>query len=230
VPGPYALTGRGTQAIGQPAQLVVTVTNLAPQVRTNKTQPQGYYGVGWLSWGDANGFRLPVPISLSPQVFDLPPGMTRLGYSLLNGSTVQVAEVPAPGLANNQLNPWDRSPQPVSVGYNAGVQPSQGQMTTFSYTVPSGRLLWLAKASVLCTRLVAPTANNYGQSWIQDSAGQIAFAWFFNAALGAQARDDLLGGPLILPAGSVVSGYHIDYSTGGEWLVTHELHGFLFNA
>lgn len=228
MPGPYPLSGRGVQTIAQPSQIVATVTHIGTNVGLGRANPQNYQNLGLLSWGDANGYRAPQPLVTSPQVFDLPPGMTRLGYALLGGSTVSVAEVAAPVAVPSAI--WDRNPTPVGASALVGNPSGIADSIAWTYTVPAGRKLWLASARVQHSRLSASTPAGLGTATasIVLSTGQtLALAYLGDTQ---NTVFDELDSGLVLVATHALTAHYSNNSTGAWVYTTLQFAGTLFDA
>lgn len=228
--GPYTLSGSGIQTIATPAALIVTVTTAGFKQTQGRANPPNIYNVGLLTPGDAQGWYPAVGIGVSPQKIPLPAGCTQLGYAMIAGSVVQVAEVAPPPALNSSLNPWDRSPTPW--GQSSTVFAAGGTASTvaWSYTVPAGKILRLVRAHVSIDRFVVATAQGSIQAYL-TIAGVIGPRLdYWGNTLGQHVQDDLDGGPYDLPAGTVVTGTYANGDTGGNAAVFVNAEGYLFNA
>lgn len=229
MPGPYALAGKGIQAIGSPAALVVTVTNFGNRSSEGSANPANFRNVGMVRPGDADGWYDPIGIHGSPQKIALPAGCTQLGYSMIAGSTVSVAEVPAPPALNSSLNPWDRAPIDVEVGGQSFLNGGQSDTVLITYTVPGGKLLWLADLVLTIKRRAAASANSVAYAYLNLGVNNLGGVEVVSNTIGASDYWSLAGAPLILPAGRVVSVHGGNLDTGGQVEVWASLVGFTFN-
>lgn len=128
----YNLTGTGIQNLSSGVgELDVTITTLAGVSRNGNANPVNRYDQGLLRLGNAFGFYPALPIDADNMVVPVPSGITRLGYKLLNGAAITVAEVfgvsplygggisvaiPVP----NVIGPWNRESIGVQFVANSG--------------------------------------------------------------------------------------------------------------
>jgi len=93
----YTLTGTGIQALSSNVTAFnVTISTPPLNPGSGSANPLDYYGVGFLRPGTASAFWDPFTISGGPQWLPCPFGATRVGYSLLNGAVITLAEVFGP--------------------------------------------------------------------------------------------------------------------------------------
>lgn len=137
----YNLTGTGIQNLSSGVgELDVTITALAGASRNGNANPVNRYDQGLLRLGNAFGFYSALPIDADNMVVPVPSGITRLGYKLLNGATVTVAEVfgvsPLYGGGTSVAIPISSVIMPGSI--EAVGVPLVANATTFSATTAWG--------------------------------------------------------------------------------------------
>jgi len=227
--GPYSLSGSGTQTLAQPGALLVTITAFPTQGRNGRGTPTNYFDVAILTPGDANGWYDVIPVKLTPQVIPLQPGMTRLGYTCLQGATLNVQEL-NPTVPNNQLQPWDRNPQVHTLNAFNNTNGGDADTAAVSYVVPSGKLYWVSHLEVSVTRRIAPTTRNNIQAyWVVDGFTAI-MNFFVSDTVDQFMTDGLRGGVLIIEPGGSLQGRYSNADSGGQAWVEHLATGFLFDA
>lgn len=152
----------------------------------------------------------------------LSPGTS--GRLLVVGQTA-VSLVPSSVLA-----PWDRNLAAFQRNWSSNITPGGGTIQVGTYTVPSARRLWLARATVRVDHYAAPSAAV--QCLIQMILDSVVLlqAEMRSAAVSNPIHDDLSAGPLILAAGQVIQTTVLNQDTGGGALFMSELSGFLFDA
>jgi len=225
--GPYSVSGTGTQTIAQPSALVVATVGRIATSRSGRANPPNWYDVALLTPGDTNGWYTPVAVTGDPFVMLLPPGCNRLGYAVLGATSLTLTEVPAP---NYQKQPWDRNPALFSQGGPTFVNGATALTTLFSYTVPTGRIARVVRLRAQIVRQITPTSASYVQANLRINTATVSAAVLPAQAENIQAWDDLGGGPLDLPAGSVIDGQYVNNDTGGQVLISLIANGYLFDA
>jgi hypothetical protein len=227
----HTLSGTGQVAIATPIGLSIATAGIPSWVARAPGTPTTYHGLGKLSVGHALGWQAPVDLELVPQlVYPLPTEYTLLGYTFLAGLTVTVGELVAPAPLNSSLQPWDRAPAAWTAGAAAGFSGGTTTTTMWTYTVPAGRKLWLARATARLWHYIVPTTAGVALVQVLLNSAQMLYAECRNGVLGEQHSDDLQGGPLILPAGSVLSASVTNTDSGGGVIASADASGFLFDA
>jgi len=224
------LAGAGTQALSSNvSRLYIDVVTFGKVISTGRAAPTNYFHLGLVRLGVQGAYYPPVPIDAAQMVLDVPPGVTTLGYSLQDVTTITVIEVIGP-LSNSDLMPWDRSPALVNQAGNAVVSTTSGEVQAWTYTVPSGRILYVAHARVGLVVLTAYTSVTQGYCVLRTSGTVLLAAYSYALAVNSQNYDFLAGDAWYFPAGTVLVCAYSNAGAGGSTLVTAELSGFLFNA
>jgi hypothetical protein len=130
-----------------------------------------------------------------------------------------------------QLDPWDRSPTSFQVGSSAYVPAAGGSLNLWTYTVPSGQLLWLASAWTYLYRQYGANTNNPNYAAITRNGVTIISAALIGNTVGQLDRSTLGGGPLILAANETIQAVLQGGDTPGNTIIgVAAASGFLFGA
>lgn len=228
--GPYLLAGSGIQTIATPSALIVTIETFGHRVSQGSANPPNYRNVGLLTPGDADAWFRSEGVNMNPQKIILPPSCTRLGYAMIAGSVVQVAEVATQPVPNSSLSPWDRSPAVVPQSVTAVANGGTGDTVMWSYTVPPGRILAVSKLSAELSRVQAPTAAGSARCYLLLNGGLVCDAILGGSTPGNIARDAADASGLWLPSGTTISAHYFNGDTGGSVWANATVAGTLFNA
>lgn len=91
------LTGNGEFSLDQPivGVRIFVLDSLAGTVGVDDGHPETLYGLGWLRWGDSDGWRERVPIDTEALISTpyAASAMTKIGYSLPPGVEIDVVEL-----------------------------------------------------------------------------------------------------------------------------------------
>lgn len=158
---------------------------------------------------------------------------THVRYWLSPGTTgrLLVAGKAAVGLMpGSALQPWDRNPTAWSGQANTGVNGGTGVTVPWTFTVPTGRLLWVSQASIIIRRLTVATTPVAVQGWITLGATTLLYAPLVTNVLGGESRVELEGGPWIFVPASVFASQYQNLDTGGSANVDLRASGFTFDA
>lgn len=227
----FVISGQGTATIPAPVGLRLFWSGNSPAARTQFGSPVRWWGIGRIDVGNADGWLMDVPLRyLEHLVYPLPDGMTVLGWTLAQGITVTVTEllgVPAPTVRDM---PWDRAATPVVQAAGNSYGSPLTQLTQWTYTVPSGKKLWVSHARTLVFRQTAPSSTGWASGSIRLPSGYVTQASMFSPTVGNFQDDHLSAGPLILNAGDQLVAYASDGDAGGSCWIQNEMSGFLFDA
>jgi hypothetical protein len=225
----FTLAGSGTQAISSPSSLLVTITTPPSIARRGRGNPASYFDVGFLTPGDASGWYSALVVSESPQHLPLPASCTVLGYGLLTGAVLSVAEVFPPTLSS-QLMPWDRNPTVLALEgenvYAGGTAATQ----QWTYTVPAGRKFWIATMQCVVQRQTPPTTPGGTNAYISVGGVRLLQAYEYGGAQGLVDNAIGQGAEMVLPPGAVITGNVSNADTGGACVLSTRASGFTFDA
>lgn len=125
-------------AVSNPAGLLVVLSGVPAAVGRRATQPPVLFNVGWINWGDAQGFYQPQRLQLERSIFyPLPDSISTFGIELADSVTADVTELIGRPFAAPY---WDTSRGPLGVHlshYN--IYAPHAQIERARYTVPTGR-------------------------------------------------------------------------------------------
>jgi hypothetical protein len=227
----YTVTGRGIQPLNTNlAGLHVRQLATSLDATIGNANPANYFHAGLLRLGNSYGWRETRPVDAIDMWLDVPSGTTRIGYEVGSGGQISIEEVVAPAVPNSSLMPWDRAPLPTISGAQGTIAGNTALTTSFTYTVPAGRILALCDAEVEASRQAAATGVGvtYGYILVND----VAVLWlaYFSNTLGETNRAAHAGGPLMIPAAGTVKGQWQNADVGGSVYVALRASGYLFNA
>jgi hypothetical protein len=228
----HNLVGAGSVAIAQPVGLRLQLAGIpAASVNRRARIPVEYFGIGDLAVGNADGWGQRVPLRFAQQVvYPLPDSMSVLAYDLVAGLTVTATELTAPAVAVPTTEVWQRNPAAatfLSYFWNPAGQPSTNPYT---YQVPPGRRLQLTSLRATLTRIgTVPAASiNVAQAyWQLDGVGQLVTTFLSGGLMYSQ---DVLNGPLWLPALAAIRCFYYNSETAGGTYATLSFAGTLFDA
>ncbi len=152
----YSLSGSGIQTLSAGVVAFhVTITTPPINPGNGGANPVDYYGIGFLRPGDAAAFWDPFAISGGPQWLPCPFGTTRVGYSLLNGAVILLAEVFAPSplavplsqlpdVAFSSLNDLDRLQYSTTLAKWTNAAPPTGAFVPVITSPANGDLITYA--------------------------------------------------------------------------------------
>jgi hypothetical protein len=222
------LSGSGSFAVSAPRGLLLETSALPTTASARFSVPWKYSDIGLLTWSSPFGVAGWTPLEFESQVVRLADDeVSSVGYQLAPGVILTVTELettPAPPA------PWDRAAQAVSQLYTNDLAAPQSETITWTYTVPSGKKLWLSSASVAVQ--LATVQSNVGmwRAWIERDSSRLVFANMGVNVVGAWTREDLSSGPVIMGAGSVLQGRISASGSGGRAVFTVAMAGFIFDA
>jgi hypothetical protein len=190
-----------------------------------------YFELGKLALSNGDGTLPDLFLRKSQGLFyPIADSMTALSYDLVAGAQMAVTELLSPPALNTSLNPWDRSPAFVNLGGLYGVNGPTALTTAWTYTVPAGRILAVARARVSAVRNVVASTPVYVQGIIHINGGEAINLIAPGTAVGSSDFSDFAADAVYLPAGTTLNGQYASYDTGGSWLIEVSLSGTLFNA
>lgn len=240
----HVCTGTGSVAIARPLGLRAVLTGIPASAAAEPGTPLIYHqfrdvgigardrGLGRISLGVTSlGYMEALDLVVTPQlVYPLADEFNLLAWSIVPGVTATIDEIVRPAVLNSALEPWDRNPQPIAVGGGIYVPGPIALTTTYTYTVPTGKRLFLSSARARLTRLSAATSVVVAEAIITVGAVSLVLVYAQSNIVGAIAEDGMQGGPLIVPAGTVLNTQVRSTDTGGAWAGHILFNDFLFDA
>lgn len=226
----HTVNASSSIVVADPAGLKIRVRSVPATVSTRLGPPLQYFDLGALALGNVDGYQWRAPLRYAAQLeYPVPRGMTSLAVELAAGAAVDVTELnePAPVLSE----PWQRNPVAVSRSWYGAINPQTPLTTAFTYTIPAGRMLCLAKMTAWMHRWQAPSSQGTPQvmCWI-GGIDNVCIAGLTSGVSGATVVDELSGGPIYLPAGGSVGASVFSNDTGGMVYARASFAGFLFDA
>lgn len=93
----HSVSGTGELSVAAIIGLVVTGLTYAPGTGFDNSDPARLYDIGWITFGNSDGWKPRVPIWHTPQFFlGATPGITKVGYDCGMATSVEIVElVPA---------------------------------------------------------------------------------------------------------------------------------------
>lgn len=226
----YNLTGSGT--IGLTAgttRILVDVQTFASTRSIGRATPPNYYDLGLLRFGVQGSYGLTYPIDSASMFLDCPDGVTTLGYSLFGTTAVKVTEQFA-SVSNTTLQPWDRNPSVVAVASQANIAPGAANVTLWTYTVPTGKILRITALDCMGIPYTTPAQQNgAGFTYITINGTQAQLSWGVSGGFVAKPVD-MAFGPWDLPAGTVIEATGSNSLTDAVVFVNAHLNGYTFDV
>jgi hypothetical protein len=226
----HSLSGSGSVAVSSPVGLKVALASVPAFVTQRQGTPLEYSGLGWLALGNPEGYLARQVLHHTAQlVYPIADGMTLLGYSLLSGTTATVTElVDVPG---KPVDLVDRNGALYSTSVQANDVGVVAQVSSLTYTVPTGRWLLLQEARMRARRTGVATSQvvNVPRQTLAI-AGIVALTIDLPGNLVNDVLVTELPGPVYLPAGTVIDWSHNNPDTGGTINHRVSLLGLLFDA
>jgi hypothetical protein len=223
-----ALTGSGSLSVSTPRGLLLETTALPQTVSARFSVPWKYSDIGLLTWSSPLGVAGWTPLEFESQVVRLVDDeVTSVGYQLAPGVTLSVTELETPPAV---LAPWDRAAQAVSALYTNDLVAPVSETITWTYTVPTGKKLWLASASSAVQLTTVQSNVGMWRAWIERDSSRLVFANLGTNVAGSWSREDLSSGPVIMSAGSVLQGRISASGSGGKAVFTLAMAGFIFDV
>jgi hypothetical protein len=148
------LSGSGVQTLNSGVgELDITITATGTQTQTGHANPVNRFHVGLLRLGTTFGYYPSVPIDADAMVLPVWPGVTKLGYALFGGATIDVTEVfgTSPLLGSGSLSvavpiPLVLSPaSPQAIGVQL---PLAGAGSPSAQTPTTANRSWLIPLSI----------------------------------------------------------------------------------
>jgi len=224
----YNLSGAGTQALTSGStRLLVDVTTFDPRRSAGRASPTNYYDLGLLRIGVQGSYAPAFPIDAASMFIDLPFGATTLGYACFGTTAIRVTEQ---AIAFTRPMPWDRNPVPRVFGINNSYVGPTAQTALFTYTVPAGKLFYLASANVSIERSVLPTSSSGAVAFVQAKGQYLCIVNTSGGTVGQVWSDGWSGAGLILLAGDVVTGTVQNADSGGFITASVAASGYEFDA
>lgn len=242
----FSLSGAGEQLLASPKvvpSLGVIVTTPPPGLAVmDGGTPRRLMKVGWVAlcavgsdpdwptdvfcdtahWIDWDRARITYPA----------PGLyaDRLRWHFEPGAfaTVLVNDEVPPTVPNSAKMPWDRNPAPwTSAGHLVASPGETG--TLWTYTVPGGRMFWLASAELVLNRLTASTAVLSAYMQLLRNGVQLSAIANTDLAPPSHERATLAPSDLVLQPGEVLEASYGMLMTGGTCDVMTSATGFTFD-
>lgn len=227
----HAIAGSGAVAVSNPIGLKVSVSNIPSTLTLQFTTPLEYYHLGAVSLGNADGTLPELEIKYALQLFyPLPDFMTTLNYNLIPGVTGVVEELLPVALANNQLAPWDRGATLYEQTFAVSAAGGGALTTAWTYTVPAGKWLGLEAVDLFIARTAVATAVSLVTAYLLINAAVFKQAQLQTTNAVGDQVDAQMTGPILLPAGTVLSAQYRNRDTGGSANVSLQAIGLIFNA
>lgn len=129
---PSGLSGTGSTTLSSPGSLLIHITAKPTNRGVGHANPSNWFGLGVFRLGNANGWLPTFHLDADDQLVPAPSGMTRLGYSLVAGVTIDVTEL-SPSLPAAPVVPVPDLLTPASV-QAVGVQLSANSSSVNSTT------------------------------------------------------------------------------------------------
>jgi hypothetical protein len=226
----WNVADHGEVAVAGIVGVQIVVTQVPPTGSVRLGTPPVYHGLGHVNAGNADGFLEPESVRhITQLLYPLPPGITRLGWSLTPGTEATLTALLAVGSSWGR-QPWDRNPIPVGFHVSTLVQPSDGSVVLASYTVPNGRNLYVATASVHAARWWTATAYNGAEVALDAGYFRVLYAITSSQIVGSVVSDSAAGAPLIFPPATQLVARALSYDSGGSILAQARFGGFTFDA
>jgi hypothetical protein len=226
--GPF--TGTGSFAIAKPVGIRSILTNIPARAGHDEALPHRYFRLGRFSLGNIHGFENSREMEYAQQlVYPILPVWELLAYDIRDGASGTFYElVDVPDLTLKA--PWDRTPLTWKQSARVGLAGGSATTTNWTYTVPTGRRLWLAHAHIELQRQTADTTLASSQAWIDINATPILQITVLSNTVGFSQRDELNAGHTILSFGDVIAARTQNGDTGGSLVAALAATGFLFDA
>jgi hypothetical protein len=223
-------TGPALFTISTPIGLVVSLSTIPNYVPADVFNPTEYHGLGRLNVGNSLGYlphvSLVTPVQL---VYPLPDELTLLRVGPVNGLTVDIDEIVRPAVLTSTKMPWDRSLSAVTQQADTVTTGTQAG-TIWTYTVPTGKKLWVSGGQVRMIRLGAATASSVNTCDITRNNLIVAQVRSYDNVVHQTLDDALEADGMVLNAAEVLAAHYAINDTGGNWLATAWLHGYTFDA
>jgi hypothetical protein len=224
----HVQVGTGQFAIAQPVGLVVSVSGIPAYVARDSPTPVLYHRMGWLNLGHALGWQQKIDLVHVPQlVYPVAPEFTILRVNLLAGETATVDEIASSTSTQALMQPWDRSPVGVTLQAVQNEAGSQS-VTLWTYTVPVGRMLFLATAMLSIVRTAAATAPLQASPAITRNGLPLLEIVDYTNIVNTEKTQSLAPGGMVLLPGEVLGATYFSNDAGGSRLVTALASGFTF--
>ena len=226
--GPFS--GAGNFTIAKPAGIRTVATGISIFTGHDGATPRRYFRLGRFTLGNTDGFSRSWGLEYAQQlVYPLPPVWELLSYDIKDGASCLFQElVEAADLTQKQ--PWDRAPLPIRL--TGATDPTAGGSTTtiWTYTVPTGRRLFVERSSIRIFHYTAPTTVGAVYGNILLDAVNVLTCELRIGTVGVQEHENQGAGPLLLNAGQVLSSTALNQDTGGGARVQIAASGFIFDA
>lgn len=217
--------------IAQPLGLSVHLANVPAFVPRDIGSPSEYHGVCRLNLGNNLGYQQHIQVVTSPQlIYPLPAELTLCSVNQHTGVTVTVDEIVRPAAAAAVSDPWDRSPAPFNLGSEFFLPAPSGQRTLFTYTVPAGRLAAITSIKPMLSRNGNAAGTGAAHTWVSINGAHVEGLYAQDTVVQAVWQTDMAGGPLIVPAGTVIQGFDVNTSGTVTYTTHTEVLGYLFNT
>jgi hypothetical protein len=94
----HSVTGTGELVVSGDIGVLVTGLTFAPGTGFDTSDPARIYDIGWITFGNSNGWEPRRPIWHAPQLFlGMTPNFTKVGYNCGMATSVQITElIPSP--------------------------------------------------------------------------------------------------------------------------------------
>jgi len=226
------VSGGGSLSVAAPIGLLLETTSIPPTIGAEFGVPMYYRGLGHITPATADGWLPRIAIHYEDQlVLPLPPDVLEIGYELVDDADLVVTELvaAAPVIAPTLQQPWDRNGAAVGASALLGLPGGSGVLSGLTYTVPTGRRLWLTSLSLRLLRLNTMPAASLTTPGAWWTVGGSTWRQIRLSNLLVEATDSYAG-PLVLSAGTTITARGENGETGGWIYMDAAYAGILFDA
>jgi hypothetical protein len=218
-------------SIANPVGLSVHLAGIPNYVPRDIGTPAEYHRLARLNLGNSLGYKPHLQLVTTPQlIYPLEPEYTLLSVNMTSGVTVTIDEIASSTTLIPKAAPYDRS---ATVWSQAGIQfPTEpfGATTLWTYTVPAGRMLWIAAAHLSIVRTVVATTNASAHMHIQRGGVDVFNIYDYSNVALSRADKSLDPDGMVLLAGETIACTYQSGSTAGQHLFMGNATGYSFAA
>jgi hypothetical protein len=226
------LSGNGIQALSAgTTSLDLYMLTLPPNRTFGNAYPNNYYHMGLLRLGSYNNWLPAFPVDALNQHIEVPADVNQVSWAMVPNSAMRLTEnITSLSIPNWQKQPWDRNATMWGNMFLSFIAGGTALTQAFTYTVPANRILRLSHLRALASRGQLATTPVVHVAQLVVAGIEVVGVYAQSNTSGYQYEDDLAGGPIECPAGTVITAQYQNQDVGGSWLTRFEAMGYTFDA
>ena len=183
-----------------------------------------------MSLGNVHGFQFSHGLEYVQQLlYPIAPVWDILAYDIKDGASCTFYElVDVPDLTLKQ--PWDRTPLPVGGSFSVTANAAVAETTGLTYTVPTGRRLWLGQGELWVSPAVAQPAGARIYLYLRVASVRFSQLFVYTALPSQRYSANLPPGGLVVNPSQVIDILYAVSAANNSVDIGASFGGYLFDA